>query len=146
LTGARVSELCGLAWPDVHLDELDDAEITFAWQVDRKGNRQPTKTDGSARTVPIPRELALVLAQHKIASRDVSPEASVFATCSGRALSQRNVARALRKAQQRATDEHGYPTFPVLHEKAADGTPAEALTHDGRVRRRSPHRPAERGG
>jgi integrase len=117
LTGARVSELCGLTWADVRLDDLDDAEITFAWQVDRQGNRRPTKTDGSARTVPIPRELALVLARHKLASRDVTPEAFVFATCTGRALSQRNVARALRKAQQRATDEHGQATFPVLQGK-----------------------------
>jgi Phage integrase family len=67
----------------------------------------------------------LVLARHKLASRDVSPGAFGFATCSGRALSQRNVARALRKAQQRAMDVHGQPTFPILHEKAADGGPAE---------------------
>ncbi len=85
LTGARVSELCGLTWANVGLDDVDDAEITFAWQVDRKGNRRPTKTDGSARTVPIPRELALVLARHKLVSRDVRAEAFVFATCSGRA-------------------------------------------------------------
>ncbi len=123
LTGARVSELCGLTWTDVRLDDVDDAEITFAWQVDRKGNRRPTKTDGSARTVPIPRELALILARHKLASRLTTPEAFVFATRSGRPLSQRNVARALRKAQERATDEHGGPMFPVLHEKGADGTP-----------------------
>jgi integrase len=116
LTGARVSEICGLTWADVRLDDLDDAEITFAWQVDRQGNRRPTKTDGSARTVPIPRELALILARHKLASRDVSPEAFVFATRSGRPLSQRNVARTLRKAQQSAIDESGQPTFPVLHE------------------------------
>jgi integrase len=116
LTGARVSELCGLTWAGVRLDDLDDAEITFACQVDRQGNRRPTKTDGSARTVPIPRELALVLARHKLASRDVASEAFVFATCTGRALSQRNVARALRKAQERARDEHGQPTFPVLQD------------------------------
>lgn len=116
LTGARVSELCGLTWGDVRLEELDDAEITFAWQVDRSGTRRPTKTDGSARTVPIPRELALVLARHKLASRDVGAEAFVFATCTGRPLSQRNVARALRKAQERARDERGQPTFPLLHQ------------------------------
>jgi integrase len=116
LTGARVSELCGLTWGDVRLGNLDDAEITFAWQVDRRGNRRPTKTDGSARTVPIPRELALVLARHKLASRDVAAEAFVFATCTGRPRSQRNVARALRRAQERARDEHDQPTFPVLHE------------------------------
>ncbi len=117
LSGARVSELCGLTWADVRVDELDDAEITFARQVDRKGNRRPTKTGGSARTVPIPRELALILARHKLASPKTTPESFVFATRSGRPLSQRNVARALRKAQERATDEHGRPTFPLLHER-----------------------------
>lgn len=123
LTSARVSELCGLPWADVCLDDVDDAEITFAWQVDRKGNRRPTKTDGSARTVPIPRELALILVRHKLASRDVGSDSFVFAARSGRPLSQRNVARALRKAQQRATDEHGEPTFPVLQDSAYDGKP-----------------------
>jgi integrase len=123
LTGARVSELCGLTWSDLHLDDLDDAEITFASQVDRKGDRRPTKTDGSARTVPIPRDLALILVRHKLAARDIGPSAFVFATCSGRPLGQRNVARALRKAQQRASDECGRPTFPALHQTDADGTP-----------------------
>jgi integrase len=73
--------------------------------------------------VPIPRELALILTRHKLAARDTRPSAFVFATCSGRPLSQRNVARALRKAQQRASDECGRPTFPALHETGADGTP-----------------------
>ena len=121
LTGGRVSELCGLTWADVRTDDIDDAEITFAWQVDRHGIRRPTKTDGSARTIPIPRELGQVLARHKLASRDTSPESFVFATCSGRPLGQRNVARALRRAQQLATDEDGRPTFPALHEQNASG-------------------------
>jgi integrase len=123
LTGARVSELLGLTWADARLDDLDDAELIFNWQVDRQGNRRPTKTDGSARTVPIPRELALILARHKLASRATRPEAFVFATRSGRPLGQRNVARALRKAQQRATDDHGQPTFPVLHQTDTNGEP-----------------------
>jgi integrase len=121
LTGARVSELLGLTWADVRLDDLDDAEITFAWQVDRQGNRRPTKTDGSARNVPIPKELALVLARHKLALRDTQAEAFVFATRSGRPLGERNVARALRKAQEHARDEHGQPTFPVLHQTDVQG-------------------------
>ncbi len=124
LTGARMSELCGLTWSDVRLDDVDDAEVTFGWQVDRKGNRRATKTDGSARTVPIPRELALVLVRHKLASHDTRPEAFVFATRSGRPLGQRNVQRALRKAQERATDESGRPTFPILHKEDAEGLPA----------------------
>ncbi len=121
LTGARISELCGLMWADTRLDHLDDAEIVFGFQVDRQGNRRPTKTDGSARTVPIPRELTLVLSRHKQAARDTGPDAFVFATRTGRPLSQRNVARALRKAQHRATDDHGQPTFSVLHQTDADG-------------------------
>ena len=126
LTGARISELCGLAWAGVQVDDLDDAEITFGFQVDRQGNRRPTKTDGSARTVPIPRELAAVIARHKRAAADTRPEAFVFATRSGRPLGQRNVARALRTAQERARDEEGRPTFPVLHQIDADGHPVLA--------------------
>jgi integrase len=123
LTGARVSELCGLTWADMSIEDTNDAEITFASQVDRHGNRRPTKTDGSARTVPIPKELALILVRHRLASRDSRSEAFVFATCSGRPLGRRNVARALRKAQQGAKDEQGGPTFPVLHEKDQEGEP-----------------------
>ena len=49
LTGARVSELLGLRWANVRISDLDDAEVEFAAQVDRHGNVQPTKTDGSVR-------------------------------------------------------------------------------------------------
>ena len=128
LTGARMSELCGLAWADVRLDDLDEAELLFGSQVDRKGNRRPTKTDGSARTVPIPRELALILARHKLAAQDARPEAFVFAARSGRPLGQRNVQRALRKAQARAVDDQGRPTFPILHELDDDGRPVRVPT------------------
>ena len=123
LTGARMSELCGLTWAKVRLDDLVEAEVEFAWQVDRKGNRRPTKSDGSARTVPIPRRLAVILARHKLASRDTRPDAYVFATRTGRPLGQRNVARALRAAQARARDEHGRPTFPILDERNVHGRP-----------------------
>jgi integrase len=123
LTGARVSELCALTEADVRLDDLDDAVIEFGWQVDRKGNRRPTKTDGSARTVPIPHQLAVVLARHRLASNDNRPGAYVFATRTGRPFSQRNVGRALRAAQRRAVDEFGRPTFPILHEKDEGGKP-----------------------
>jgi len=121
LTGARISELCGLTWADVRLEDVDDAELEFGWQVDRKGNRRPTKTDGSARTVPIPRQLAVVLARHKLAARDCRPEAFVFATRSGRPLGQRNVARVLRIAQERAVTADGQPAFPILHQVDGNG-------------------------
>jgi integrase len=123
LTGARISEVCGLTWADVRIDDLDDAEIEFGWQVDRHGNRRPTKTDGSARTVPIPRELALVIGRHKLAAKYCAPADFVFATGTGKALQQRNVSRALRQAQTRAIDVDGRPTFPILHQTNAHGRP-----------------------
>jgi hypothetical protein len=116
-TGARISELCGLTSANVRIHDLDDAEIEFGWQVDRRGNRGPSKTDRSARTVPIPPELAFILERHQRESHDTRPEAPVFATRTGRPLGQRNVARALRAAQTRARDEQGRPTFPILHER-----------------------------
>lgn len=124
LTGARISELCGLTWADLRLDDLDDAEIEFGRQVDRRGNLQPTKTDGSARTVPIPAELAAVLVRHKADARYAAVGDFVFATGTGRPLQQRNVARALREAQKRAVTADGKPAFPILHELDANGEPA----------------------
>jgi integrase len=118
-----VSELLALTWADVRLADLDDAEIEFARQVDRRGERAPTKTDGSARTVPIPRELARKLAHHKLASRFAQPEQYVVTTRTGGALRQRNVGRALRNAQRDAIDTQGNPTFPVLHELDELGRP-----------------------
>jgi integrase len=124
LTGARLSELLGLTWANVHTRDVDDAEIEFAWQVDRHGSRRPTKTDGSARTVPIPRALALMLVRHRRESRHIGANDFVFATRTGRPLGQRNVARALRSAQEKATDDQGNPTFPVLHEHDEGGRPS----------------------
>jgi integrase len=94
LTGARVSELLALRWADVRISDLEDAEVEFACQVDRHGNVRPTKTDGSARTVPIPAELAAILRRHKDRARYSTPQDFVFSTCTGRPLGQRNVAVA----------------------------------------------------
>jgi integrase len=124
LTGARLSELIGLTWANLHLDPLDDAEIEFAHQVDRHGQIVPTKTAESARTVPIPAQLAQILADHQGRSTHSSPADFVFATRSGRAFSQRNIARALRTAQTAATTAGGQPTYPVLHVRDPSGNPA----------------------
>jgi integrase len=63
----------------------------------------------------------VVLARHKLAASDTRPSAYVFATRTGRPLAQRNVARALRRAQARAVDEHGRPTFPILRKRDLNG-------------------------
>ena len=121
LTGARISELCGLTWADVRIEDAEEAEIEFGWQVDRHGQRRPTKTDGSARTVPIPVELAQILDRHRQGARSTAPEDFVFATGTGRPLQQRNVARGLREAERRAADAAGQPAFPILHETDDQG-------------------------
>jgi integrase len=123
LTGARLSELLAVRWMNVRTADQDDAEIEFSCQVDRHGNLRPTKTDTSARTVPIPRELAVILDGHRARSTHVDPADFVFCTRTSRPLSQRNVARALRLAQTKATDEPGAPTFPVLHQHDEAGKP-----------------------
>jgi integrase len=121
VTGARMSECLGLVWADVQLDDRDAAAIRFEYQVDRQGRRQPLKTDESRRTVEIPRQLAVMLAAHKLRSGDTSASGFVFATRSGAAIQQRNVGTALRWAQGHATDDRGRPTFPVLHERDEHG-------------------------
>jgi integrase len=124
LTGARLSELLGLTWANLHLEPLDDAEIKFAHQVDRHGQIAPTKTEESARTVPIPEQLAQILLDHHHRSTHGRPAGFVFAARSGRAFSQRNIARALRTAQTAAITASGQRTYPALHAKDPSGAPA----------------------
>lgn len=124
LTGARLSELLGLTWANLRLDPVDDAEIEFAHQIDRHGQIAPTKTNESARTVPIPRQLAEILVDHRSRSTHTTTTDFVFATRSGRAFSQRNIARSLRAAQTAARTDDGRPTFETLHDKNAEGVPA----------------------
>lgn len=121
VTGARLSECLGLVWDDVQLEDLGAAAICFEYQVDRKGRRQPLKTEESRRTVEIPRQLAVMLVAHKLRSDDTRLSAFVFATRSGAAIQQRNVGTALRWAQRHATDDQGRPSFPVLHERYENG-------------------------
>ncbi len=115
LTGARLSELLALTWANIRIADVSDAEIEFAHQIDRHGNLGLMKTDGSARTIPVPQELAEILTAHKARSTFIAPDDFVFATRSGRPFGQRNIARALRRAQFNATDQTGQPTYPVLH-------------------------------
>jgi integrase len=123
VVGGRESELLGLRWENVDLSDLDAATIRFTHQVDRKGERVALKTEESKATLPLPRSAALMLAEHKAASLHSGPRAFVFATRSGRPLGQRNVLRALHRAQEKARDAHGLPTFPELFEHDEHGHP-----------------------
>lgn len=121
ITGARLSECLGLIWADLELGDMATASVSFEFQVDREGRRQPLKTDESRRTIELPRQLAAMLVQHKLASLRSTPRDFVFASRSGRPLGQRNVLRALRRAQELAVDGRGRPTFPALHERDERG-------------------------
>lgn len=123
ITAARESELLGLIWRDVDLG--DEPEIRFTHQVDRKGRRQPLKTDGSAGVVPIPPSLAAMLTEHKLHSTHSGPGDFVFATRNGTAINQRHALKALRAAMEAAIDDRGRPAFPVLHELDPDGKPTK---------------------
>lgn len=123
LTGARQSEVLGLRWADLRLDDLDDAEVVYRAQLSRAGERVDVKSDDSAREVPITRALAERLAgfqlSRQLAGHDTKATAYVFATRSGRPISQRNASRALRNAQEKAKCPDGRWTFPILHESQA---------------------------
>jgi integrase len=113
----RESELLGLWREDTHLEDLDNASIDFKFQVSRAGERKPLKTDESlAESFPLPRSMAIMLREHLDRSSFKGPRDFVFATRTGRALGQRNVLRALYRAQERARKPDGQPAFPELFE------------------------------
>jgi integrase len=117
IVGGRESELLGLWWENLDLRDVDRATIRFTHQVDRKGRRVELKTEESKATLPLPRSTARMLLEHK--ARTLAPTTSrsfVFGTRTGRPLGQRNVLRALYRAQEHARDADGRPTFPELFE------------------------------
>jgi hypothetical protein len=101
VSGARLSELLGLRWQDVDLTDACAATIEITGRVDRKGKRQPLKTDSAERTIELPGQLAVILLEHRVGAKHKQPGAFVFCSLSGRCLGQRNVTRALRLAQAR---------------------------------------------
>ena len=114
IMGGRISELLGLHWEDLFLDDVGQATIRFEFQVTRKGERVKLKTEESKATLPLPRDAALLLLEHKARSKHTGPRAFVFASRSGRATNQRNVNRVLYRSQGRARTPAGLPTFPEL--------------------------------
>jgi integrase len=88
VTGARLSELLGLTWADLDMDDMSGAEIRIEAQVDRAGVRRPPKTAESRRTIELPAMLAAALKRHQLACGVPAPAVFVFATRSGRPLAQ----------------------------------------------------------
>jgi integrase len=122
-TGARQSECLGLVWGDLDLADLEAASVSFAFQVDRSGQRQELKTEESRRTLELPPSLARLLAEHQARSPHSRDGDFVYCTASGRAISQRNASRELKRAMRKARRQEGGPTFPSLHAVDKRGRP-----------------------
>jgi integrase len=115
-TGARLSEVLGLAWFDI---DLSEETVTFTHQLDRKGVRQPLKTKRSRRCLEVTPALVAKLRDHRSTCGRLADHALVFTIRSGTPLDQRNIGgRVLARAVKRAgldaiTDERGAVVLPA---------------------------------
>ncbi|MGE5689176.1 MAG: tyrosine-type recombinase/integrase, partial [Pseudomonadota bacterium] len=107
-SGMRLSELLGLRWQDV---DLDEGLIRVRHQLSRAKRGKPArllplKTDAAARDIFLLPQLAALLRKHKahgFSRGFAKPEDYVFTTSIGTPINQRNVsARGLEKAADRA--------------------------------------------
>lgn len=98
--GLRVGELLGPTWNDV---DLKEKVLRVRCQMDRKGKRQPLKTDAGQRDVILMERLGNQLRRRRLESRFSQDHDLVFATSTGRTLGHRNLTgRGLEKACARA--------------------------------------------
>ncbi len=132
LTGGRISELCGLTWANVRLDDLADAEVEFGWQVDRKGNRRPTIR--MARRVPSRSRASWRSSSLATSSLAATPDPS--RTCSRRALVDRSVSATSRAHSERHRSEPAMNT-DARHSRSC----TSATSADSPWRSRSRHSP-----
>ena len=112
-TGLRISEALALRWQDVNFEE---AVIHVRHQLSRAKANEPAslkrlKTRAGEREVYLLPELANVLRRDKLASTNSQPEDFVFCTQQGHPHSQRNAARAIGKAAERAACRYPRTTF-----------------------------------
>jgi integrase len=68
--GPRVSEIAGLKWSDIDW-ENSTISIARSWVA---GNVEDTKTEGSAKPLPMDRDLAMILRQHRERMKKVDSE------------------------------------------------------------------------
>lgn len=105
-TGMRHSELLGLTWADM---DLDNGLIHVRHQlsrahVDKPARRARLKTQAARRDIPLLPQLASLLKRHKLASPHTADTDYVFATATGKPLGYRNVER---RGLGRAADNAG---------------------------------------
>lgn len=105
-TGLRLSELLGLLWADI---DLENGILHVRRQLDRSGNFSEPKTVRSRRTVGVAPSLVQLLLEHKRTSAFTEPTDSVFATQTGMPMHYRNVTRrglAVATAKAQLNKEH----------------------------------------
>jgi integrase len=104
-SGMRLSELLGLTWADVDLENglLHVRHQLSRGRVDRPARRVRLKTQNAIRDIPLLPQLAALLKKHKLASPFSGSGDFVFCTALGTPLGYRNVERrGLRRAAERA--------------------------------------------
>jgi integrase len=99
-TGARLSEVLGLVWAEV---DLDQQAVHFTSQLDRAGNRAPLKTKRSDRHLEITPQLASKLRAAKLAAFRSGDHDFVFVSRAGTPHDHRNIGgRVLARAVEKA--------------------------------------------
>jgi integrase len=137
LSGLRQSEALGLRWQDV---DFDAGAIRVRSQLSRKGVLVALKTGASRREVILSDPLATILRDHRtkmLAKGRHTPEAFVFSTRTGTAVSQRNATRAIAKAATEAGLEG--VGFHTLRHTFASALIVEAGLDPVRVQRQLGH-------
>jgi integrase len=98
LGGLRLGEVCGLDWRDVDFER----GVLIVRQSYGKDGRLGTPKGGVAAEIPLLPELRGLLAEHKLAAEDTSPDAPVFVTARGTRRRGAEVERAFSKARRYA--------------------------------------------
>jgi len=104
-SGMRLSELLGLTWAEVDLEQglLHVRYQLSRGRVDQPARRVRLKTQNAVRDIPLLPQLTALLKRHKLASPFSAPGDYVFCTALGTPLGYRNVERrGLRRAAEQA--------------------------------------------
>jgi integrase len=103
-TGLRISELLGLIWSDLDLDEGTlrvRAQLSLASR-GKPARRVAPKTPAASRQIPLPPALTTLLREHKSSTEFDRTSDWVFATSKGTPRNQRNMHRLLANTVRRA--------------------------------------------
>lgn len=95
MLGLRRSEICGLRWDDVDLNQRTLKVAQSVQRVDGKLRELPTKTRRSTRTIPLPARVFAALGKHREETRGEG--VYVFGTRRGTPLEPRNLTRVWTK-------------------------------------------------